>query len=124
MTRDFPAFKRKAIRYWERRRIIYNIALVPPALLSFLFFDNLNWVGDSHQIDYGYLLVWFGLSALGANVCYSFAYAFEFLFGSDDRESWWMTYGRTVMLVGGVLLAMLLALIGGHNIANLDYHHS
>jgi len=123
MIRDFPPFKRTAIRYWEKRRIVYNIALVPPALLSFLFSDNLNYVGDSHQIHYGYVSIWFVLSALLANVCYSFAYAMEFLFGRDDPESWWMMYGRSLLFVGGVLLAMLLARIGGHNIAVMDYYH-
>jgi len=123
MIHDFASFKCRAIHYWEKRRIIYNVALVPPALLGFLFFDNLNYVGDPHQIDYGYVSIWFVLSALLANVCYSFAYAMEFLFGRDDPGSWWMMYGRSLMFVGGVLLAILLALIGGHNIAVMDYYH-
>ena len=123
MIRDFPPFKRTAIRYWEKRRIVYNIALVPPALLGFLFSDNLNYVGDPHRIDYAYVSMWFALSALGANISYSFAYAMEFLFGRDDPVSWWMMYGRSLIFVGGVLSAMLLALIGGYNIAVMDYFH-
>jgi hypothetical protein len=117
------AFRRTAIRYWERRRIVYNLALLPPAILSYGFVDNLNWVGDPHETHYSYILPWFALSALGANVCYSFAYAVEFLFGSDDPASRWMRYGRTTTFVGGVLFAMLLAIIGGRNIADMDWYH-
>ena len=40
--RDFNKFRHIAIRYWERRRIIYNLALVPPAIFSYGFIDNLK----------------------------------------------------------------------------------
>lgn len=119
---DFHAFRHTAIRYWERRRIIYNLALLLPAWFGYGFADTLNWVGDPHEHHYSYVLPWFALSALGANVCYLFAYALEFLFGSDAPTSRWMRYGRTTALVGGVLLAMLLALIGGAHIAHMAWY--
>jgi hypothetical protein len=34
-----------------------------------------------------------------------------------------MRYGRTTAFIGGVLFAMLLALIGGRNIAEMEWHH-
>ena len=119
--RDFHAFQKTAVRYWERRRVIYNLALVLPALLGFGFTGNFNWVGDSHPIHYSYLAPWFALSAVGANICYSFAYCLEFLFGSDDPTSRWLRFGRTSAFMGGVLFAMFLALIGGHNIAQMHW---
>jgi hypothetical protein len=121
--RDYPASRRTAIRYWERRRIIYNLALVPPAFFSYGFADVLNWAGDPHEGHYSYVLPLFALSALGANICYSFAYVLEFLFGSNDPTSRWMRYGRTTAFAGGVVFAMFLALIGGRNIAEMDWHH-
>jgi hypothetical protein len=121
--RDYQAYRHAAVRYWERRRIVYNLALLPPAWLAYGFVDNLNWVGDPHEAQYSYILPLFALSALGANVCYSFAYALEFLFGRDEPNSAWMCYGRTTAFVGGVLFAMLLALIGGRNIAEMEWHH-
>jgi hypothetical protein len=63
------------------------------------------------------------VSALGANVSYSVGYALEFLFGSDDPESNWLKQGRTLSFISGLLLAMLLALIGGSNIANMEWNH-
>jgi hypothetical protein len=120
--RDYHALRHTAIRYWERRRIIYNIALVPASLFAYMLTAGLAYVGDPHPTLYGFLLFWFALSALGANVCYSFAYALEFLFGSDDPTSRWLRFGRTSVFVAGVLFAMLLALIGGRNIAMMEFY--
>jgi hypothetical protein len=119
--RDFHAFRKSAVRYWEQRRIIYNTALVLPALLGYGLADNLNWVGDRHSTHYAFIIPMFLVSALGANICYSFSYALEFLFGSDIPISRWQRYGRTTAFVGGVFFAMLLALIGGRNIANMEW---
>ena len=121
--RDYHAFRQTAVRYWERRRIIYNLVLVPPAIFSYGFVDNLNWVGDRHETQYFYVLPLFALSAIGANICYSFAYALEFLFGSDDPASRWMRFGRTAAFILGVVFAMFLALVGGRNIAEMEWYH-
>ena len=121
--RDYHSFRHTAIRYWERRRIIYNLALLLPAWFGYGFADTLNWVGDPHETHYSYILPWFALSALGANVCYSFAYALEFLLGTDSPTSRWMRYGRSTAFVGGVLFAMLLALIGGARIAHMEWYY-
>lgn len=122
--RDFHAFKKSAVRYWERRRIFYNAALVLPALCGYMFTARFAYVGDPHPTLYRFLLVWFSLSAIGANVCYSFAYSLEFLFGSEDPTSRWLRFGRNTAFVGGVLFAMLLALIGGRNIATMEFYES
>jgi hypothetical protein len=122
-----PAFKQTAIRYWERRRIVYNLALIPPALFGYVITAGILYVGDPHETHYWLLLLLFALSALGANICYSFAYALEFLFNSDDPTSKWIRWGRTVAFAGGILFAMLLALAGGWNIAQFEFsnqfHH-
>ena len=122
--RDYHSFRNQVIRYWELRRIIYNLALLLPAWFGYGFTDTLNWVGDSHETHYSYLLPLFVISGLGANICYSFAYALEFLFGSDDPTSRWMRYGRTIAFVGGVLFAVFLAFIGGRNIAEMEWYHA
>jgi hypothetical protein len=118
---NHDGFRRMAVRYWERRRIIYNLALVPAAFLGYAFADTLNWAGDAHPAHYGFVVFWLAMSAFGANICYSFAYALEFLFGSDRPTSRWLRFGRTSAFVGGVLFAMVLALIGGRNIADMEY---
>lgn len=85
--------------------------------------DNLNWGGDPHDHNYAYMLTWFALSAIGANICYTFCYALEFLFGNDAPASSWMKWGRTTSFIFGLILSMLLALIGGANIANMEWNH-
>jgi hypothetical protein len=121
--RDYHTFKKTAIRYWERRRIIYNIALVLPSGFSYMIAAGFDRMGDDYGWHPYYVAFLFTLSALGANVCYSFAYSLEFLFGSDDPVSRWLRFGRTAAFVGGVLFAMLLALIGGRNIADMEFYY-
>ena len=116
-------FRRSTVRYWERRRVIYNAALILPAIVGYGLADTLNWVGDPHRTHYGYIIPLFLVSAVGANICYSFCYALEFIFGGDDPTSRWQRFGRTTAFVGGVLFAMLLALIGGRNIADMEWHY-
>lgn len=120
---DFPAFKRSAVTYWERRRLIYNVALVLPAWLGYEFTDMMNWVGDRHERYYGFTIPLLVVSVIGANICYTFAYALEFLRGSDDPSSSWLRQERTLCFVFGVLFAMLLALIGGRNIALAEWSY-
>lgn len=116
--------RKSALRYWEPRRIFYNLALVPSAFMGYALADTLNNVGDAHVTHYGFVFFWLILSALGANICYSFAYALEFFFGTQEAVSRWMRFGRPTLYVAGVLLGMLLALIGGRNIADLEYYHA
>ena len=78
-------------------------------------------VDDPYETHIGFVLGRLALSALGANICYTFAYALEFLFGSDEPTSRWLRFGRTTFLIAGVLLGMLLALIGGSAIARLEW---
>ena len=121
--RDFQTFKRSAVRYWERRRIPYNLALLLPAFVGYGVTDTLNWVGDDHERLYAYIIPWFAASALGANVCYSLVYVLEFFFGSEDPASRWLRSGRTATFVFGLLLSMVLALVGGGNIAMMEWQH-
>jgi len=117
---DFHSFRRSAVRYWERRRIIYNAALILPALFGYRSAHVIG-VGAGHETtNYAYLLALFVLSGLGANVCYCFSYALEFMFGTDEPTSRWLRYERTVAFVAGLLFAMLLSIIGGWNVAVME----
>ncbi len=120
--RDYQAFRHTAIRYWERRRIIYNLALLLPAFLGYRIADDWNYGEDPHRTHYAFIFPWFVLSVLGANLCYSFAYALEFLFGSDDPTSRWLRFGRSTAFLLGFLLAMCLAVVIGWNIAMMAFY--
>ena len=103
------------------RRIVYNLALVPPALIGFAFTETVNWVGDPHELHHFFIVTLFVFSAVGANICYSFAYALEFIFASENPNSHWLRFGRTSALIAGILFAMLISLFGGYNIAQLHW---
>lgn len=120
---DPSTYKRSAIRYWERRRIFYNLALLPPAFFSYMIASAINWAGNPPGMDVAYVLCLFAASAIGANICYSFAYVPEFLLGTGDSASRWLRSGRTTVFILGILFAMLLAFVGGINIAGMDYYH-
>src|SRR5688572_6610376 len=110
--RDYPAFRKTAIRYWERRRIIYNLALILPTLVGYGLFAGVSaGVGDERHLSTGVVILLFLVSAVGANICYSFGYALEFLFGSEAPDSRWLRFWRPLVILLGTLFAMLLALV-------------
>ena len=121
--RDYHAFRNKAIRYWERRRIIYNLALVVPSGFTYMIGAGTARVGDAYGSHPYYVLLLFALSAIGANICYSFAYALEFAFGNDDPTSRWLRFGRSAAFGFGLVFAVLLAAIGGRNIALMEFYY-
>lgn len=93
-----------------------------PALFGYFMSTGVAaGVGDQRKLGAGAVITLFVVSAIGANVCYSFGYALEFLFGSDASDSRWLRFWRPLLMVLGTLFAMLLALIGGRNIGVIEY---
>ena len=123
VVREWNAIHRSAIRYWERRRIVYNIALVPPAVLTYVLAAGVMAAGDERQMHPFYAVLWFGLSALAANVCFTFCYALEFIFGGDNPGSRWIRIGRPLAFGSGLLLGLMLSILGGRNIAWMEFSH-
>jgi len=120
--RDFATFRTSAIRYWERRRLVYNLLLVPPALFGYFTATELSVaVGDHSYVGILGIGLLFLVAAIGANVCYSTCYSLEFVFGSDEASSAWLRFGRRVALIAGIIFAMMLAVVGGRNIGLLEY---
>ncbi len=101
---------------------MYNLAMVPPAFLSFMMCGGIEaGLGAVPILSDAQVLRLFVFAAIAANVCYTFAYAFEFLFGADAPESCWARWGRTAALISGILVAIALAIFGGANIAMMQY---
>ncbi len=121
MIADYNTFRAGAIRYWERRRIFYNLALVPFSLLSYLLGAALESTGDVEDWDFLYPLLLFTVSAIGANICYSFAYAAEFIWGNDNPSTEWLQSGRKACFVAGTVVSMLLGAIAGRDIATMHF---
>ena len=119
---DFIHMRREALRYWERRRLWHNLFLVFPTLLGYAPAIMSGAVGDRKFLGPASLLTIFVLAIVGANICYSFAYALEFLFGNNNPKSRWQRFQRDLCFILGTLLAMALAFGGGRNIYLLEVY--
>jgi hypothetical protein len=121
MTQN-PITKKEIIRYWEKRRLCYNLLLILPAIFGFLAGSVISAaVGDEETIGSIGIGALFLVSCVLANICFSIVYAFEFFFHSDNTCSVWAKSGRDTIFVCGCIFAILLALLGGRNIAFLKY---
>jgi hypothetical protein len=114
--------RKAAVRYWETRRLLYNLLLVPSALAGWFFRGVLSAsVGDHEKVG----LVGIGLLFLGyclaANICFSAVYALEFFFGSAEASTIWKTKGRLMIFLAGSVLGFVLAFFGGIQVATFEY---
>jgi len=92
-----------AIRYWEPRRLVYNIVLVA-VVMGWLFF---SWPHFRSTVALGSLVI-LCVFAILANVCYCAAYLADIpMQYSFFRESW--RRGRWGLWLVGTLFAILLA---------------
>ena len=117
MTKDY---RRHTIRYWERRRILFNAII----LVMFLFtwpVSQAFTAGIDDKIPASLLdpftVIAIGCSFLLCNVCYSIVYALEFIFYNEDAKSFWPTTGRALIFIAGCLVVLFTA---GPHFSNLE----
>ena len=91
-----------AIRYWEPRRIPYNLVLASIVVLFFV----LNWPGSADHITVKLVKLFFVLAVL-ANVAYCAAYLVDVAVQSSAFRSSWKRY-RWMLFALGVLFASIL----------------
>lgn len=122
--RDFYDIKRSAIRYWEWRRLFYNLALVLPAFIGYsMGITAAARHGLVRQSGAEVVILLFVLWAIPGNICYTFAYALEFIFGNDLQTSRWLRSGRTLAFVSGTLFAVMLAFFGGSTVSWMVFRY-
>lgn len=92
-----------AVRYWELRRLGYNIALV--ALVGVWLVAT--WPHFRPAITIGSLGKLTVLAAL-ANVCYSTAYVIEITVHESQAEPGWLRW-RWALWLAGTLFALVVA---------------
>lgn len=119
---DSDTYRTDAIRYWERKRLWYNAALVVPTLLGLALGGLANALDDSSQVGLGGMLFALLILIVAANLVFCLAYAFEFLWGGRGRPMTQLRLARRVVFAVGLLLAAVLAFIGGRNLAYLQVH--
>lgn len=110
MDFDVTSAKQQAIRYWERRRWVFLALLIPPTVFYYLATCELPAaIGDRRAMSKSEILIGFFCAFIGANICYSFAYAVEFFFFGSPRYSAYVARGRTMWFVLGCAFGMILA---------------
>jgi len=85
----------EAIRYWEPRRIAYNLVLAAITAGWFVYF----WPYPASSITIDTLLVLFMLAVL-ANACYCAAYVVDVVVQLSDLRAVWRLYRWTLFALG------------------------
>jgi preprotein translocase subunit SecY len=93
----------EAIRFWEPRRILYNLVLTAVTVFWFV----LGWSHFRPGVNLQLLLALLVLAA-AANVCYCAAYLVDIPLQYSSFRAAWRRH-RWWLWLAGVLLAMLLA---------------
>ena len=118
---DKPAVREiltDAIRFWEWRRLFYNLVLAAVVLLDF----SRLFPASKRALEFHALLTFFLLAVL-ANAAYCAAYLVElFVQFSEFREPW-RRYRLALWLVGAAFAAVLahffsVGMFGGDTVPN------
>jgi hypothetical protein len=94
----------EAIRFWEPRRILYNLLLLAVTLLWVAF----TWPHFQPAFQLPAILA-LGILALLANICYCAAYLVEAAMLGATFRNIWKNRQRWALWVVGTLFAILLA---------------
>ncbi|GLQ89791.1 hypothetical protein [Dyella flagellata] len=97
-----------ALRYWERRRILYNLVLVLVVVAVFLT----NLPASRSQLGFNLFLALFVLAVL-ANVAYCAAYIVDVALQFSVYRATWLRV-RWMVLAIGVAFAAVLAKFFAH----------
>jgi hypothetical protein len=91
-----------AIRYWEPRRLIYNIVLAAIVLTCFV----INYPHSKSTISVNLALLLFLLAVL-ANVAYCAAYPVDVFISASSYREQWFKYRWVIFLVGVLFAATI-----------------
>jgi hypothetical protein len=91
-----------AIRYWEPRRLIYNVILAAIVLTYF----GMNYPGSKSTISANLALLLFLLAVL-ANVAYCAAYPVDVFVSASSYREQWLKYRWVIFLIGVLFAATI-----------------
>ena len=118
-ARSDPEFRQlEAVLYWELRRWLFNVVLVPAAYFDFVTgIPFLLPPSLPSQLGTTELLARIGVWVIGANAGYSLVYALDLLLGRHAKRSPWKRAGRGFALFAITTLAVILAAHAGRTLA-------
>ena len=91
-----------AIRYWEPRRLIYNMVLAGVVLMYF----GMSYPGSKSTISVDFVLFLFLLAVL-ANVAYCAAYPVDVFVSASGYRDQWKKYRWVVFMIGVLFAATI-----------------
>lgn len=110
------AFVAEALRYWEPRRVFYNLVLAAVVAGHMVT----KWSSVREYLSINYLLLFFFLAIL-ANVCYCAVYAVDLFVRFSGLEGSWQK-ARPVVLIVGTAFAGVIAHFFGTGILSVGYN--
>jgi hypothetical protein len=106
MNNDIKTAFTDAVRYWEKKRIAYNVVMALIVIGHFIYF-----LPDSANIfELDPLLMLFVLAVL-ANILYCSAYIADIFLQMTEFAEVWRNYRWTLLTVGFILAAIITRFI-------------
>jgi len=107
-----------AVRYWEARRLGFNLMLIPPGVCGWLGYLS-TAVGTSGlaSLDPMALMLPLILALVAINIVFSAVYGLEFLLMRDGEAGFWVSRGRDLTFAAGSLTLFAVAFLGGAEFA-------
>ena len=123
---DFIAAKKAGVKYWERGRLIYLLLLFPASAAGYFMGEVVAVLtfGDTAFLSTWQILTMFFVGFVNANIAFSFAYVLEFALMGTSRYKSYIENGRTLLLVSGCVLGIILAFGTSRAIAYAKYSPS
>jgi hypothetical protein len=99
-----------SIKYWERKRIWYNLFLLLPASLGyFTALEVESNIGDQINHDKVQIITQFFFCFIGANIAFSTAYIPDMFVQLSEFKKTWRQY-RAILFILGCIISFPLAL--------------
>jgi K+-sensing histidine kinase KdpD len=99
---SFRELVAEALKYWEPRRVVYNVVL----LVVIFFYFALAWPASRPFLSINSFLMLFILAVL-ANVCYSTAYVVDIFVQLSSLRAFWLRKRWLIFVLGTVFAAVI-----------------
>lgn len=117
-----PNSRWPTVVYWEKRRVVFNLVVIAATTTIYQLRVAVSaGVGDTRYLSDLQVGALFIVAWLGANLCFSFVYAMEFLFGLSESPRAWVRSLKPVILIAGCAIGVYLSPSVARDIGGSEY---